>query len=143
MAFFDNVGVTPPTKDNIHSLFKIYDVSGNRYGKARVQKTPTGLRIFIDNDTCDNNAKRTTCISESNDYNTEEIVKFLTENHLCVEDIQSIYLYFTVELKYYKKVPYKYNGELLSCIYGPKDVLAEITLKNNSSFRIDMRPIGE
>ena len=139
MGFFNNVGVTPPTKDNIYSLFNIPNVNDHKFGRIRKKKTSTGLRIFIDNDT--RNAKGSTYISESNDYDTEEIVKFLIENHLCVEDIQSISLFFTIELKYYKKVPYKYrlNGELLSRIYGPKDVLAEILLKNNSSLSLSMR----
>lgn len=145
MGFFNNIGATPPTKDNIYSLFVIPNADGHGWGKPHTRKSSAGLRIVIDNEII-SNIKGATYISESNDYDTEEIVKFLIENHLCVEDIQSISLFFTLELKYYKKMSYKYglNGELPSLpsrIYGPKDVRAEILLKNNSSLSLSMRPI--
>ena len=141
MGFFNNIGVTIPTKDNIYSLFNIPDANGHKFGRIRKQISSTGLRIFIDNEIY-YNAKGTTYISESNYYDTEEIVKFLTENHLCIEDIQSISLYIIVEAKHYKKRPYKCRlyGEPLH-IYEPGEVLVEIILKNNSSLRLSMRPI--
>ena len=110
-------------------------------GEYERKKTSTGLRIFIDNEIC-YNIKGITYISESNDYDTEEIVKFLIENHLCIEDIQSISLYIIVEAKHYKKRPYKCRlyGEPLH-IYEPGEVLVEIILKNNSSLYLSMRPI--
>ena len=141
MGFFNNIGVTPPTKDNIYSLFTIPYANGHKFGRILKKKTSTGLRIFIDNEIC-YNIKGITYISESNDYDTEEIVKFLIESHLCIEDIQSISLSIIVEV-YHKKIPYKYrlNGELLSSIYRPGEVNVEIILKNNSSLYLSMRPI--
>ena len=139
MGFFNNIGVTPPTKDNIYSLFSIHNAN-NKLGRMRKQKNSTGLRIFIDNEIY-HNIKGTT-LSESNDYNTEEIVNFLIENHLCIEDIQSISLSVIIEAKHYKKRPYKYRlyGEPAH-IYRPGEVLVEIILKNNSSLSLSIRPI--
>ena len=141
MGFFNNIGVTLPTKDNIYSLFNIPNANSHKFGRIRKQKTSTGLRIFIDNEIY-YNAEGTTYISESNYYDTEEIVKFLIETHLCIEDIQSISLYIIVEMKQYKKRPYKCRlyGEPLH-IYGPGEVSIEIILKNNSSLYLSMRPI--
>ena len=141
MGFFNNIGVTLPTKDNIYSLFNIPDANSHKFGRIRKQKTSTGLRIFIDNEIY-HNTKGTTYISESNDYDTEEIVKLLTENHSCIEDIQSINLYFIAEVKHYKKRPYKCRqyGEPLH-IYRPGEVSIEIILKNNSSLYLSMRSI--
>ena len=142
MGFFNNIGVTPPTKDNIYSLFNILNANGHKFGRTRKQFSSTGLRIFIDNEIY-YNAEGTTYISESNYYDTEEIVKFLTENHLCIEDIQSISLFVIIELKYYKAIPYKYRryGESRSSVYEPGEVLVGIILKNNSSLSLSMRPI--
>ena len=140
MGFFNNIGTTLPTKDNIYSLFSIHNKNIYKLGRIRKQKNSTGLRIFIDNEIY-HNIKRTT-LSESNDYDTEEIVKFLTENHLCIEDIQSISLSVIIVAEHYKKRPYKYKlyGEPLH-IYRPGEVLVEIILKNNSSLNLNIRPI--
>ena len=140
MGFFNNIGVTLPTKDNIYSLFCIHNENNYKLGRIRKQKNSTGLRIFIDNEIY-HNIKRTT-LSESNDYDTEEIVNFLIENHLCIEGIQSISLSVIIEAKHYKKRPYKYRlyGEP-SHIYRPGEVLVEIILQNNSSLSLSIRPI--
>ena len=134
MGFFNNIGVTIPTKDNIYSLFNIPYANGHNFGRIRKKKTSTGLRIFIDNEIC-YNIKGITYISESNDYDTEEIVKFLIESHLCIEDIHEIILFFTTKSREYMP------GDL-GLIFQPEGVIVEIALKNGDHLsRIYIDPI--
>ena len=140
MGFFNNIGATPPTKDNIYSLFVIPNADGHSWGKPYARKSSAGLRIVIDNE-IRSNTKGVRYVSQGKDYDTEKIVRGLTEEHLCVEDIQEIGLYFTIKLNSY---PYEYYGldsTSLSRIYMPDEVLAEVVLKNNALFRFCLRPI--
>ena len=140
MGFFNNIGVTPPTKDNIYSLFVIPNAEGHSWGKSYAQKSSSGLRIVIDNE-IHSNIKGVRYVSQSKDYDTEKIVRCLVEERLCVEDIQEIGLYFTLKLNSY---PDEYSGldsESLSRIYMPDEVLAEVVLKNNALKRFTLRPI--
>ena len=86
MGFFNNIGVTPPTKDNIYSLFVIPNADGHSWGKSYARKSSAGLRIVIDNE-IRSNIKGVRYVSQGKDYDTEEIVRGLTEEHLCIEDI--------------------------------------------------------
>ena len=144
MGFFNNIGATPPTKDNIYSLFVIPEADGHSWGKTYARKSSAGLRIVIDNEIHSkiHSIKGARYISEGKDYDTEKIVRGLAKEHLCVEDIREIGLYFTLKLNSY---PYEYglDNNSLSRIYMPDEVLAEVILKNNALLRFDLRPIGE
>ena len=127
MGFFNNIGATPPTKDNIYSLFTIPNADGHSWGKSYAQKSSAGLRIVIDNKIY-SNIKGVRYVSQGKDYDTEKIVRCLIEEHLCIEDIQEIGLYFTLKLNSY---PYEYSGlDSKPRIYMPDEVLAEVILKN-------------
>lgn len=138
MGFFNNIGATPPTKDNIYSLFTIPNADGRSWGKSYAQKSSAGLRIVINNE-IRSNIKGVRYVPQGKDYDTEKIVRCLIEEHLCIEDIQEIGLYFTLKLNSY---PYEYSGlDSKSRIYMPDEVLAEIVLKNNALKRFTLRPI--
>ena len=140
MGFFNNIGATPPTKDNIYSLFNIPNAEDHSWGKSYARKSSAGLRIVIDNK-IHSNIKGVRYVSQGKDYDTEKIVRCLVEEHLCVEDIQEIGLYFTMKLNSY---PYEYSeldSKSLSRIYMPDEVLAEVVLKNNALKRFTLRPI--
>ena len=138
MGFFNNIGATPPTKDNIYSLFTIPNADGRSWGKPYARKSSAGLRIVIDNEIC-SNTKGVRYVSQGKDYDTEKIVRGLAEEHLCIEDIHEIGLYFTIKLNSY---PYEYCGlDSKSRIYMPDEVLAEVVLKNNALKRFTLRPI--
>lgn len=131
MGFFNNIGVTPPTKDNIYSLFCIPEIYYRYYGKVLIAKTSAGIRISIDNEIDSFQGK--TYVKESRDYDTKEIVERLIEKQVCVEEIQEIRLNFTS-----KSIMYKPGAECaLTLIHRPDAVLAEIFLKTESVSRID------
>ena len=132
MGFFNNIGVTPPTKDNIYSLFCIPEIYYRYYGKVLITKTSVGIRISIENE-IDSNERGKTHVTESRDYDTKEIVKCLVEKQVCVEEIREIRLNFTS-----KSIMYKLDAECaLTLIHRPDAVLAEIFLKTESASRID------
>ena len=134
MGFFNNIGATPPTKDNIYSLFCIPEIYYRYYGNVRTTKTPAGIRISIDNE-IDSNESGKTYVTESRDYDTKEIVERLIEKQVCVEEIREIRLNFTS-----KSIMYKLDAECtLTLIHRPDTVLAEIFLKTESASRIDFR----
>ena len=134
MGFFNNIGVTPPTKDNIYSLFSIPEICYRYYGKVQIMKTSTGIRISIDNEMYSIKGTTYVSISESNDYDTGRIVNFLIKKQLCVEDIQEIRLYLTTKSR-------EYAPGILKRIFRPDDIAADIVLKNELTFRIDISPI--
>ena len=140
MGFFNNIGVTPPTKDNIYSLFCIPEIYYRYYGKVLITKTSAGIRISIENE-IDSNERGKTHVTESRDYDTEEIVKRLVEKQVCVEEIREIRLNFTTKSRMYKP-----DAEsALTLICQPDAVLAEIFLKTESAsrrdFMVDIDPI--
>ena len=134
MGFFNNIGVTPPTKNNIYSLFIIPEVYYRYYGKVRITKTSTGICISIDSEIYSNKGA-VDYISESKDYDTERIVKYLVEKQLCIEDIHEIILFFTTKSREYMP------GDL-GLVFQPEGVIVEIVLKNGDHLsRIYINPI--
>lgn len=133
MGFFNNVGVTPPTKDNIYSLFCIPEIYHRYYGKVRIAKTSTGICISIDNEIYSNEPEKA-YVSESKDFDTKEIVKCLYEKQLCIEDIQEIRLYFATKSR-------TYMPGSMRLIFCPDSATVDVILKNNRSLRIDIDPI--
>ena len=132
MGFFNNIGVTPPTKDNIYSLFCIPEIYYRYYGKVLITKTSVGIRISIDNE-IDSDEPGKTYVTESRDYDTKEIVKCLVEKQVCVEEIREIRLSFTSKSRMYIPGPER----AMRLIHRPAAVLAEIFLKTESASRID------
>ena len=140
MGFFNNIGVTPPTKDNIYSLFCIPEIYYRYYSNVRTTKIPAGIRISIDNE-IDSNESEKAFVTESRDYDTKEIVKCLVEKQVCVEEIREIRLNFTSKSRMYATDA----RCALRLICRPDAVLAEIFLKTESAsrrdFMVDIDPI--
>ena len=134
MGFFNNIGGAPPTKDNIYSLFIIPEVYYRYYGKVRITKTSTGICISIDSEIYSNKGAEG-YVSESKDYDTEKIVKYIAEKQLCIEDMQEIILFFTTKSR-------EYMPDNPRLVFQPEGVIAEIVLKNGDHLsRIYIDPI--